>query len=41
MTDIDYQRIEQELQQTLHPFSNVKGSSLQGTHGWSTAPLGK
>lgn len=40
MTELDYQRIEQELQQTLNPLSNYKGAGLQGAHGWSTAPLG-
>lgn len=41
MTARDYQRIEQELQQQLHPLSTLQAPGLQGTQGWSTAPLGK
>lgn len=41
MGDLDYQRIEQELQQQLHPLATLQAPGLQGTHGWSTAALGK
>lgn len=41
MTDSDYQRIEQELQQSLHPLSTFQAPGLQGVRGWSTAALGK
>lgn len=40
MTDLDYQRIEQELQQQLHPLATLQAPGLQGAHGWSTAALG-
>lgn len=40
MTPLDYQRIEQELQQQLHPFSLLHAQGLQGAQGWSTAALG-
>nr|CAI5847822.1 unnamed protein product [Callosobruchus analis] len=38
MTTLDYQRVEQELQQQLQPFS-VPSVGLQAGHGWSTAVL--
>lgn len=40
MSGLDYQRIEQELQQQLHPLATYQSPGLQGTHGWSTAALG-
>lgn len=40
MSTLDYQRIEQELQQQLHPLSTLQAAGLQGAHGWSTAALG-
>lgn len=39
MSPLDYHRVEQELQQQLHPLSNFQMTGLQGTHGWSTAAL--
>lgn len=41
MTELDYQRVEQELQQRLHPLSTFRAPGLQGAYGWSSAPLGK
>lgn len=40
MTALDYQRVEQDLQQQLHPLNTFQSTGLQGVHGWSTAPLG-
>ncbi|KRT81121.1 hypothetical protein AMK59_6232 [Oryctes borbonicus] len=37
MTGLDYQRIEQELQQQIQPMSNFQASAL--SEGWSRAPL--
>lgn len=39
MTGIDYQRVEQELQQQIQPLSSLPLGGLQA-HGWSTGPLG-
>lgn len=39
MTGIDYQRVEQELQQQIQPLPNLPLSGLQ-VHGWSTAAPG-
>ncbi|CAH0551837.1 unnamed protein product [Brassicogethes aeneus] len=39
MTGSDFQRIEQELQQTIFTNANSKITGLQGAQGWSTAPL--
>lgn len=39
MTGIDYQRVEQELQQQVQPLPTLPLSGLH-VHGWSTALLG-
>lgn len=39
MIGIDYQRVEQELQQHVQPLSSLPLSGLQA-HGWSSGPLG-
>ncbi|KAK5648479.1 hypothetical protein RI129_003371 [Pyrocoelia pectoralis] len=39
MSGLDYQRIEQELQQNIHPSYTFQAPGLQGIHGWSTAAL--
>ncbi|KAF5280262.1 hypothetical protein FQR65_LT03070 [Abscondita terminalis] len=39
MSGLDYQRIEQELQQNLHPSYTFQSPGLQGMQGWSTATL--
>lgn len=41
MTTLDYQRIEQELQQQINPLSMLQTQGLKGIQSWSTAPLGK
>lgn len=40
MSTMDYQRVEQELQQQIQPLTNFKSSSLNPGKGWSTAALG-
>jgi hypothetical protein len=37
----DFQRVEQDLQQQLHPLPTLHTKGLQYTQGWSTASLGK
>jgi hypothetical protein len=37
----DFRRVEQELQQKLHPVPALHTQSLQCTQGWSTASLGE
>ncbi|CAG9820878.1 unnamed protein product [Phaedon cochleariae] len=39
MSGLDFQRVEQELQNHLQPLSNLHLTGLQGTEGWSTAAL--
>ncbi|KAB0799030.1 hypothetical protein PPYR_06910 [Photinus pyralis] len=39
MSGLDYQRIEQELQQNIHPSYTFQSPGLQGIQGWSTAAL--
>lgn len=39
MTGMDYQRVEQELQQQLQPLSSFPSSGLQG-RVWSGGPNG-
>lgn len=39
MTALDYQRVEQDLQQQLLPLTTFQSAGLQAVHGWSTAPL--
>ncbi|XP_066992632.2 autophagy-related protein 2 homolog A [Anabrus simplex] len=39
MDPSDFHRVEQELQQQLHPLSTVRTKGLQYTQGWSTASL--
>lgn len=41
MGELDFQRVEQELQQQLNPVASLQPAGLQHTHGWSTAPLGE
>lgn len=41
MTGSDYQRIEQELQQTMLMNAHSRVTGLQAGQGWSTGPLGK
>lgn len=41
MSEHDYQRIEAELQQRLHPFGYPKPPGLQGIKGWSGNPAGE
>lgn len=40
MGELDFQRVEQELQQQLNPVAALQSTGLQNTQGWSTAPLG-
>ncbi|KAJ8967898.1 hypothetical protein NQ317_015420 [Molorchus minor] len=39
MSGLDYQRVEQELQQQLQPFPNFQAGGLQGAHGWSSGAV--
>nr|QSV39518.1 autophagy associated protein [Locusta migratoria] len=39
MDPADFHRVEQELQQQLHPQSSIGDKGLQHTQGWSTASL--
>jgi hypothetical protein len=40
MDRTDFRRVEQELQQKLHPLPALQTQSLQCAQGWSTASLG-
>jgi hypothetical protein len=41
MDGADFQRVEQELQQQLHPMPSSHTKGLQYMQGWSSASLGK
>jgi hypothetical protein len=41
MDRTDFRRVEQELQQKLHPLPALQTQSLQCAQGWSTASLGE
>lgn len=36
MTALDYERVEQDLQQQLNPLSTFAPGGLQNAYGWST-----
>jgi hypothetical protein len=40
MDRTDFRRVEQELQQKLHPLPALQTQNLQCAQGWSTALLG-
>jgi hypothetical protein len=41
MDRTDFHRVEQELQQKLHPVPALQTQNLQCAQGWSTASLGE
>jgi hypothetical protein len=41
MDRTDFRRVEQELQQKLHPLPAMQTQNLQCAQGWSTASLGE
>lgn len=40
MTGLDYQRVEQELQQQIQPLTDLNITGLRSGRGWSVSALG-